>query len=173
MKSRFLFVILSLMFVSGYGQCRRLYVDMFTQKGDAHNELVVATGIRAIYGDDFLLSHLEKYGKTLMELTFSNDSTIDSIELIPSVCFLTEEGNTERWEQLKAYLQQQTFYSHGPHHRLGYPEPEKTIISLSFVGSLFDFCGFRMKNPGKNWIDFFDYYEEFFKTYKFKLYEFD
>ena len=185
MKNKIVFIFICAFFLTSKAKGNIVLVDPYRQLADEYNSLVVADGIREIYGDSVFYKHVSQIKNGAVQLFISKELTIDSIGFLKRYDahnYLYDDMT--KWYKLVDYIKSHTIcYYQGAYHP---PFPLTRLLIFTGITGVFNsYIDFKLKYPDKikfldrsemnftGVIDLYNYVSDYFKTYKFDLYEYN
>lgn len=182
MTNKIIFLFICAFFLTSKAKSDIVLVDPYRQSADEYNSLVVADGIREIYGDTIFYKHVSQIENEIIAVFLSKELTIDSIKSYGSHNYLYDDMT--KWYKLVDYIKSHTIcYYQGAYHP---PFPLTRLLIFTGITGVFNsYIDFKLKYPDKikfldrsemnftGVIDLYNYVSDYFKTYKFDLYEYN
>ena len=185
MRSKLFVLIICAIFFSNKANGKIVLVDVCRHAADEYNSLVVADGIREIYGDSLFYKHVSQIKNGIIEVMISKELTIDSIRFISrygAENYLDDD--MEKWNILIDYIKSHTIC----YNKNSYHPPfllPRLFITTGLTGVFNSYIKYKTNYPDKircldcsemnfkGVMDLYDYVSEYYKTYKFDLFEYD
>ena len=182
MTNKIIFLFICAFFLTSKAKGNIVLVDPYRQSADEYNSLVVADGIREIYGDTIFYKHVSQIENEIIAVFLSKELTIDSIKSYGSHNYLYDDMT--KWYKLVDYIKSHTICYYKNYYLK--PIPSKCLfINTGLKGMFSRYIEFKHKYPNKiryldksemnfpGVIDLYNYISDYFKTYKFDLYEYN
>ena len=148
MKNKIVFLFICAFFLTSKAKSNIVLVDEHEQSAE-YNSLVVADGIREIYGDSIFYKHVSQIKSGAVQLFISKELTIDSIGFLKRCDahnYLYDDMT--KWYKLVDYIKSHTIcYYQGAYHP---PFPLTRLLIFTGITGVFNsYIDFKLKYPDK------------------------